>query len=529
MKKWMLLILLSLSMFIIVIDTTVMNVSISALVVNLNTTVVGIQSAISLYALVMASFMLIGSALAGFLGKKLTFLIGVVIFGVGTFFASLSSTLLTLIIGWSILEGLGSSLMVPNIQTLLRDRYGGKDLAFAYGIISAVSAVGAALGPILGWYLTTFHSWRWAFRLEVLIVLVVLALSYHIENDRPAHRPRFDLLGAILSVLGFSTVVLSILMAQPYGVWLAKQPFLVGRLAIAPFGLSIVPFMFGAGILVLMLLILWEWHLENVGGNGLFKPSLFKTPGLIPGFSVRFIHMGMMASFFFVAPLLLQLTFEFTAMETGLALVPLSVAILICAIVGARLSARFRAKRIIQVGYILAILGLIQITATMQLQATPGQLATGVLFGIGAGLIASQILNLILSSVEEGDTTATSGLNATFEQLGNSIGVALVGAIVLGTLIAGLQQWVVESPRIPEEAKPALTTALESRVQLVSDIQLQQVLDQETVTDELRERIIVAYRQERLRAFRGGMVFLIFTALVGLVLTTGLPNFKLVN
>ena len=211
-----------------------------------------------------------------------------------------------------------------------------------------------------------------------------------------------------------------------------------------------------------------------------------------------------------MAPLLLQLTFEFTAMETGLALVPLSVAILICAIVGARLSARFRAKRIIQVGYILAILGLIQITATMQLQATPGQLATGVLFGIGAGLIASQILNLILSSVEEGDTTATSGLNATFEQLGNSIGVALVGAIVLGTLIAGLQQWVVESPRIPEEAKPALTTALESRVQLVSDIQLQQVLDQETVTDELRERIIVAYRQERLRAFRGGMVFFNF-------------------
>jgi len=163
MKKWMLLILLSLSMFIIVIDTTVMNVSISALVVDLNTTVVGIQSAISLYALVMASFMLIGSALAGFLGKKLTFLIGVVIFGVGTFFASLSSTLLTLIIGWSILEGLGSSLMVPNIQTLLRDRYGGKDLAFAYGIISAVSAVGAALGPILGGYLTTFHSWRWPF------------------------------------------------------------------------------------------------------------------------------------------------------------------------------------------------------------------------------------------------------------------------------------------------------------------------------------------------------------------------------
>jgi MFS family permease len=436
---------------------------------------------------------------------------------------------MTLIIGWSILEGLGSALMVPNIQTLLHDRYRGKDLAFSYGIISAVSAVGAAVGPILGGYLTTFHSWRWAFRLEVLIVIIVLVLSYQIQGDRPEHRPRFDILGALLSILGFSTVVLSILMAQSYGIWLAKHPLMIGDRAIAPFGLSVVPFMFGAGVLVLMLLILWEWHLENVGGDGLFKPSLFQTPGLIPGFSVRFIHMGMMASFLFVAPLLLQLTFEFTAMQTGIALLPLSVAILVFAIIGARLSARFQAKRIIQVGYILAILGLVQITATMRPNATPSQLATGILFGIGAGLIASQILNLILSSVSDDDTTATSGLNATFEQLGNSIGVALVGAMMLGTLIAGLQQRVVDSPRIPEESKPAVITALESSVQLVSDSQLQQGLNQATVTDELRERITVAYRTERIHAFRGGMVFLIFTALVGLVLTTGLPNRKLVE
>jgi len=527
MKKWLLLVLLALSMFVVVLDTTIMNVSISALVADLNTTVVGIQSAISLYALVMASFMLIGSTLANRLGKKRTFLMGIVIFGIGTFAASLSSSLVTLIIGWSILEGLGSALMVPNLQNLLRDGYSGKDLAFAYGIISAVGAVGAALGPILGGYLTTFHSWRWAFRLEVGVVILVLVLSAQIPGDRPQNPPRFDWLGAILSILGFSTVVLSILMVQTYGFWIAKQPLMIGRLAIAPLGLSVVPFMLGGGILTLMLLVLWERHLELNGGVGLFKPSLFGTSGLLAGFAVRIFHMGMMAAFFFIAPLLLQLTFEFTAMATGIALLPLSISILIFAIAGARLSSRFRAKRIIQVGYGLVILGLFQLLATIRVESTPSQLATGIVFGIGTGLIASQILNLILSSVDEADTAATAGINATFEQLGNAIGVALVGAIMLSTLLGGLQQRVADSPRIPEAAKPAIVASLQERVQLVSDTQLAQALDQATIAPDLSDRAELAYRTERIQAFRSGMVFLIFMALVGLVLTTGLPNLKL--
>ena len=527
MKKWMLLVLLSLSMFVVVIDTTIMNVSISALVADLNTTVVGIQSAISLYALVMASFMLIGSTLADRFGKRLTFLTGIVIFGIGTFTASLSQTLGMLVIGWSILEGLGSALMVPNLQNLLRDRYQGKDLAFAYGIISAVSAVGAALGPIMGGYLTTFHSWRWAFRLEVLVVIAVLVLSRSIPGDRPENPPRFDVLGALLSIVGFSTMVLSILMAQSYGVWLAKQPLVIGSLAIAPFGLSIVPFMFGGGVITLMLLLLWERHLERHGHVGLFKPSLFQVPGLLSGFAVRFSHMGLMASFFFILPLLLQLTFEFTAMETGVALLPLSIAILIFAIAGARLSSRFKAKRIIQVGYILAILGLLQLLATVQLDAAPSQLANGVVFGIGSGLIASQILNLILSSVDEADTTATAGLNSTFEQLGNSVGVALVGAIMLGTLLVGLQRGVAQDDVIPADLKPTIIAGLESRVQLVSDPQVQAALEQSPLSPEVSDRIELIYRAERIRAFRGGMVLLIFIALLGLVLTPGLTNLKL--
>ncbi|MGD2078290.1 MAG: MFS transporter, partial [Chloroflexota bacterium] len=176
MKKWGALITLSLAMFVIVIDTTIMNVSISALVEDLNTTVSGVQAAISVYALVMAAFILIGGKLADLVGKKRIFVIGLIIYGTGTTIASFSESLALLIFGWSFLEGLGGALMIPNIQTILRSEYEGQDLAFAYGMIGAVGAVGAAVGPIVGGFFTTYFSWRWAFRTELLIVIIVLIL-----------------------------------------------------------------------------------------------------------------------------------------------------------------------------------------------------------------------------------------------------------------------------------------------------------------------------------------------------------------
>ncbi|MDH3674132.1 MAG: MFS transporter [Anaerolineae bacterium] len=530
MKKWAVLSLLSAAMFIIVIDTTIMNVSISALVEDLNTTVGGVQAAISIYALVMASFILIGGKLADIVGKKRTFIIGLIIFGIGTTTASFSQGLGLLIIGWSILEGLGSALMMPNVQTLLRDEYEGKDRAFSYGIIGAVGAVGAAVGPIVGGFLTTFASWRWAFRLEVLIVILVLVFSGYIKPDVvPERRPKFDYLGALLNILGWVLIVLAILLGGSYGFWLAKQPFVIGDLEIAPFGLSIVPFMIGAGVLVIMLLFRWERRLEEKDGDGLFRPSLFRIPGLPSGFAVRFTQMAITAAFLFIFPLLLQLSFEFTAMETGVALVPFSIALLITAIVGARLSARFKAKRIIQVGFIIAIIGLITMEATIQPESTPADLATGALFGAGLGLIASQILNLILSSVKPADTAETAGLNGTFEQLGNSLGVALVGTIMLVSLSTGLQEGIDRSAVIPGDDKAVLSAAVEESVELVSNTQLAQGLEDAGVDETVEAEVIDIYGVARTQAFKAGIAFLIFVALGGLILTGGLSNRKLVG
>lgn len=530
MKKWMVLITLSMSMFIIVIDTTIMNVSISALIEDLGTTVGGIQAAIALYALVMASFMLIGGKLADIIGKRRTFTIGVAIFGIGTFLASISHSLPMLIFGWSVIEGLGSALMMPNIQTLLRAQYDGSDRAFAYGMISAVAAVGAAVGPIAGGFLTTYYTWRWAFRLEVLIVVGVLVLSRYIAADKTStDRAKFDILGALLSIGGWSSLVLGILLGQSYGFWRAKQPFVIGTLEITPLGLSIVPILIGTGILFIMLLLSWERRLEKKGGGGLFKPSIFKAPGIAAGFAVRFIQMGTMAAFLFTMPLLFQLTFEFTAMQTGKALIPFSLALLFFAVIGARLSSRYSAKRIIQVGFILMTLGLALIVGTIDHDAVPADLATGILFGLGVGLVASQILNLILSSVSAEDTAEASGLNGTFEQLGNAVGVALVGTMMLGGLTTGIQNSINADSAIPEEYKPALISAVESSVSLMSNSQMENSLRAISSNETLEQKIVSIYSHARTQAFQAGMFFLVFVSLSGLVLTTWLHKRKLVD
>lgn len=523
------------AMFIIVIDTTIMNVSISALVEDLNTTVSGVQAAISIYALVMAGFMLIGGKLADIVGMKRIFLIGVAIFGIGTLTASVANSLTILIIGWSLIEGLGSALMMPNIQTLLRDAYKDKKRALAYGVISAVAAVGAAVGPIVGGFLTTYFSWRWAFRLELVIVIFVLLLSSFLKKDKlPGRVPKFDYVGAPLSIFCWSSIVLGVLLGQNYGFWLPKKAFVIGSLELTPFGLSISPTLIGFGIILVLLLFRWERRLEKKGADGLFKPSLFKIPGLVSGFVVRFIQMGIMAAFLFTYPLLLQLSFNYTAMETGVALVPFSIVLLITAIGGTKLSARFSAKRIIQVGLFISVAGLFILANTIRPGITPADLASGALFGAGLGLIASQILNLVLSSVEAKDTPETTGLNGTFEQLGNSIGVALVGTMMLVVLSGSIQQGIAESTVIPEEHKPAFVEAGEEGVELISDAQLKQSLeaaseDNPEIDEALEIELIDIYTEARTQAFNTSVNFLAFIALLGLIMTTGLSDRKLVN
>jgi MFS family permease len=530
MKKWGTLVTMSLAMFIIVIDTTIMNVSISALVVDLNTTVVGVQTAISIYAMVMASLMLIGSRLSDIVGTKRIFVIGVLIYGVGTTTASLAHSLPMMIIGWSVMEGIGAALMIPTIQVILRKRYEGEQLAFSFGFIAAVAAVGAALGPIVGGFFTTYISWRWAFRTELVIVVIVLFLSRSIIADRiEGARPKFDYLGGLLSILGWSSIVLGILMAQEYGFFLAKKPFEIGSLSIAPFGLSVSPVTIGFGVIMIMLLVQWEERLERLGSDGLFPPSLFQTPGLKAGIIVRFVQMSVMAGFLYIFPLMLQLSFSYTAMQTGMALMPFSLSLLVMALLGSKFSAKFFANRIIFLGFVLSAVGLGMLGASIKPNVSATDLALGALFGLGVGLINSQILNLVLSSVDSDLTAEASGVNSTFEQLGNAIGVALIGTVLMGALTMGLQDGIQASDVFPEESKMSLMTAVERGVSLVSDEEIKAGLESAGADAAFEEELLDIYDLARTQAFKAGVSLLTFFSLIAIVLSFRLPKRKLVG
>ncbi|HIP70353.1 MAG TPA: MFS transporter [Anaerolineae bacterium] len=272
-----------------------------------------------------------------------------------------------------------------------------------------------------------------------------------------------------------------------------------------------------------------EERLEKDGRSGLFRPSILQAPGLKAGFVVRFLQMGITAAFLYILPLLLQLSFNFTAMQTGVALMPFSLSLLIFALLGARLSARFFANRIIQAGFIIAVAGLGSLGISIQPGAGFADLVLGALFGAGVGLIVSQILNLILSAVAEKDTAETAGLTSTFEQLGNAIGVALVGTVMLASLATVMQQKINDSTVLPEEAKSAMMTAVEDGIQLMSNDRLTSGLEATGADPAMIAEVETLYGQSRTEAFRAGVALLVFAGLAGLVASLWLPKRKLVK
>ncbi len=530
MKTWGALITLALTLFLVVVDTTIMNVSITALVQDLNTTVSGVQAAISIYALVMAAFILIGSKLSDIFGKKRIFMLGLIFYMIGTTWASFSTNLAMLIIGWSILEGIGGALMLPNIPVLLQSNYKDGKLSFAYGIIGVVGTISAGMGPMIGSLFTTYASWRGAFLAGLLLALIIFALSRSLKQGKALeHKPKFDFLGAGLSIFGWSGIVLGILLAQTYGVFFATNPFMIGSYAFAPFGLSITPILVGAGFIIIILLFRWERHLEQAGKDGLFKPSIMQIDGMRAGLSVRAIQVGVSAAFLYIFPLMLQLSFSYTAIEAGFAMMPFSIGLLLFAIIGSKLSARFTAKRIIQVGFLMTFIGLIGVGSRIVPDINPAELLMGSFLGAGLGLIASQILNLILSSVSMKNISETSGLIGTFEQLGAAVGIALAGVIMLTVLSTSLENQISVHPSLPTEINAALITAVEDGVQLASNEQLEASLAALSISAEMETALFEIYHIARTDAFRAGIALLIYSTLLGSIFALGLPNRKLLD
>lgn len=425
---WMVLIIVSLSTFIIVIDSTFMNVAITNLVVDLNTTVSVIQLIIATYALTMASLMLFGGKMQDIIGRKKTFLTGAIIYGIGTIIAALSINSLMLLLGWSILEGLGAALMTPATASIITGTYVGKDRAYALGIITAMAGIAAAIGPLLGGFLTTFLSWRYGFGLELVIVVVILASSGKIKYfPKTLERSQLDKLGVILSILGLSIFILGILSLN----------FLKNR----EYSLII---MF-IGIIILALFYILQGRRIKNGKEPLTDIRLFKNRNFTIGNITRMIMQLALAGAVFVLPVFLQQVTGANAFQTGLALLPLTAGVLIFSIVPSKLS-RFEPRYIIASGFLISLVGSLILSYQFNLNTDLLHLIPGTfLLGSGIGLAIPVSANVVLSSASQKKQSDASGIMSTFQNLGSSLGTAFIGVILIIGIISGLAGAVDET------------------------------------------------------------------------------------
>ena len=256
--NWLPLVSLATAQFVMVLDQAVMNVSISQLVDDFNTSVTAIQAVITLYSLVMAMFMLTGGKIGDIFGRR-AFVIGLVIYGVGSGLTAIAPTVGILTLGWSILEGLGAALVLPALAALIAGNYEGGDRAVAYSVIGGVAGAGIAVGPIVGGWATTELSWRVVFAGEVVLVPRSSRNDSLSDAPRPGAAPRLDGVGAVLSASGLGLVVLGVLQGSNWG-WVRPK-----NSPIELFGFSLTPFMIAVGGIVLWAFVAWQHHREDTG------------------------------------------------------------------------------------------------------------------------------------------------------------------------------------------------------------------------------------------------------------------------
>jgi EmrB/QacA subfamily drug resistance transporter len=416
---WTALILVSLSSFIIALDSTFMNVAITNLVVDLHTTVSVIQIIITVYALTMASLMLLGGKMQDVMGRKNAFLAGIIIYGIGTTVAALSINSTMLLIGWSILEGVGAALMTPATASIITGTYSGKNRAFAIGIWTAIAGVGAAVGPLIGGFLTTFFSWRWGFGLELVIVLFVLALSGKLKYFPPSMKlTELDKMSIILSSMGILILVLGILSLNSIGNW------------------EIAPIMVGVGLLLLIIFYFREKKIINRNEKPLTDIRLFKNRNFTLGNITRLIMQLALAGAVFVLPVFLQFITGADAFTTGLVILPLTLGLLIFSIASSKISNYIAPHYMVSIGFLVAMAGTLFLRYQFNLNTHIADIIPGTfLLGIGLGLALPVTGNIVLSSVGADKQSDASGIMSTSSNLGTSMGTAIIGIVlILGTI-----------------------------------------------------------------------------------------------
>lgn len=415
--SWIPLVLVACASFIITLDSTFMNVSISQVVADLNTNVTTIQLIMSFYTLITAAFMLLGAKLQDIVGKKKLFLIGAVLYGIGTSTAAVSQSDTMLFIGWAVIEGVAGALMTPATVSIISGTYSGEKRTFALAIESVMVALSAAIGPLFGGIMTTFLSWRYGFACELIVVVFILVMHKKIPDFTPTEsKDDLDITGTIISFIGLVLFVLGILMLS--------EDTLTSIVVII------------LGIIALTIFSSFEIRRKRKGKVPLLDMDLFKDKNLRIGSTIILLSYIVMGGGLFVVSLFLQTVLNLNAFDTGLTTLPLTVGLLIFSVAAPSLTGKLSHKTIMAIGSVMAIIGCVILGFQFKMDITMLDLMPGMfILGSGIGFIMALSTDIALINIPDESQNNASGITTTYQTLGESMGTAIIGIIlVLGVI-----------------------------------------------------------------------------------------------
>ncbi|HEY3334582.1 MAG TPA: MFS transporter [Candidatus Limnocylindrales bacterium] len=462
--RWLGLAMLSLGVSMIIVDATIVNVAVPSIIRDLDLTSTTAEWINTVYALVFAALLITLGRIGDLLGRRALYLVGLVVFGAASVLAGAAPTGELLILA-RILQGVGGAMILPSTQSILNTNFRGRDRAIAFGIWGATIGGMAAIGPLLGGWLTTSFSWRWAFFINIPVAIVaILGTRRYIGESKDEHATAgVDPLGFVLITAGLSAVVFGLIEGRSFGWWTPTKAFTVGGWTWPLDTISVIPFLLAGGVLLLALFLWVEGRRDRAGKFFLFDVDLWRYPafryGNLAGTIVALGEFGLL----FALPLFLQGVIGYSAFETGLVFLSLAMGAFVAAPLAARLSRMYGPRRVVTLGMILEAVGIL--STSLLISSTVSGLALAVplfVYGVGVGLATAQLTSIVLSDIPPERSGLASGANSTLRQVGSALGIAILGTVLFTALGSGVHERLSSVPGLPPQAIDGIAQAMES-------------------------------------------------------------------
>jgi len=428
--RWIGLVFISIAVALIIVDSTIVNVAIPSVVKDLGITSTQVQWVQESYTLVFAALLLVFGTLADRFGRRRILLVGVVIFGLASVVAATAPTGDLLILS-RVVQGVGGAMILPATLSLINSTFRGRERGIAFAVWGSTIGGMAAVGPLLGGWLTTYFSWRWAFGINLpLGVLIVIGVLLFVRESRGEGTQRVDLVGAALSVVLFTALVFGLIEGRTYGWWLSDTP--PGFWA---FDISPIPFAFALALLALIAFIAWGLHRQRIGKStmiafGLFGIASFRN-GNIAALIVSLGEFGIILSL----PLWLQNVLGYDALQTGFVLLALAGGSFVASGFAGASSGKVPPLAVVRVGIIAEIIGLAIVAVVISVDTPWWAIAGGLaVYGFGVGLATAQLTSVVLADVPVEQSGQASGTQSTARQVGSALGIAILGTILFSSL-----------------------------------------------------------------------------------------------